>query len=89
MSKKDQTLDEFRKRLLDKYLPELRYRMGNRYFNVVHRRLRGGFGNESSDITVSERSTTEEEYICEYAQSQKFIEAFARDAVEELEKSEV
>jgi serine/threonine protein kinase len=89
LSKKDQTLEEFRQRLLEKYLPELRYRMGDRYFNVVHKCLCGGFGNESSEIAVSEGSSTEEEYICEYEQSQKFIEAFARDAVEELEKCEV
>jgi hypothetical protein len=57
------------------------YFISHHHSYTDQRCLCGGFGNESSEITVPERSTTEEEYICELEHAQNFIVAVARDAV--------
>jgi len=72
-------IEEFQARLISDIVPELRYRMGRRYYEVVKRCLTGDFGQ--SDIQY--------ETQVEVRERLQWMENFERNAVTELEKCTV
>lgn len=87
---KGEAIEDFRKRLLIKYLPVLKYRMGEKYFRVTEGCLSGGFNDDTNEAATSLKDLGAEElYILEYEQTQKFLQRFAKHAVEELKKCAV
>lgn len=74
-----ETVEDFQARLNSDIVPELRYRMGKRYYEVVMRCLTGSFGH----------SEMEYEGQTEVRQRLQWMEDFERNAVSELEKCTV
>ncbi|KAF2822074.1 hypothetical protein CC86DRAFT_425642 [Ophiobolus disseminans] len=73
----------FHARLLSEFLPELRYRMGKNYYNLVAKCLSGEFGD--AGVGLAEESETNEHQ----EHSRKWLEAFLQDAVSVLERMQI
>lgn len=70
---------EFHQRLLSELLPELRYRMGRRYHDVVAKCLWGHFSGEDGMDSTGISSDDHQ------VRSKRFLESFLKDAVVVLE----
>jgi len=79
--KKNDSYDTFQDRLWRELVPELRYRMGKTYFNVVKKCLTGNFGGWMNGLPPNNET--------ESNASRYWLEAFEKDAVSELEKCSV
>ncbi|KAH8164741.1 hypothetical protein CIB48_g3512 [Xylaria polymorpha] len=77
--KQDESPTDFHDRLLTEIVPELRYRMGRAYHDVVNKCLRGQFGDEGVD-QIDEISCEEHQKL-----SREWMKSFLEDAVEVLE----
>ena len=83
----NETVKDFRQRIHTKLMPELRYRMGRTYFEIVKKCLNGSYsstGSESGHVDEQADSATMQERA-----SRKWLEAFLNEAVNELERCSV
>lgn len=87
LSSRKEPIEAFRQRIRKTLLPELRYRAGKIYFDIVRRCIEGDLGQD--DIArgpVVEADNTEIEALRE---SRVWLAAFDRNVVSELEKCNV
>ena len=87
LSSRKEPIEAFRQRIRDTLLPELRYRAGKIYFDIVRRCIEGDLGQDDIDRgPMVEADNTEIEGLRE---SRVWLAAFDRNVVSELEKCNV
>lgn len=81
---RNESIEDFRQRLHYKIVPELIYRMGDKYFSIVNKCLKGDFGANALNTETQDMST--DPTTAEMKASRKWLEAFLNDVVNELER---
>ena len=82
-----ESLQSFRERLNNQLLPELRYRAGKIYFEVVRRCLEGDLGQEQMPTPAEEKAGNSE--VEELRESRMWLAGFDKHVVSEIERCNV
>lgn len=87
MRKRNESLEKFRERLHADLVPELRYRMGPKYYNAVRKCLAGDFaGRHGRDVEEEEQADST---VTELKATRTWLATFESEVVNELEKCSV